>query len=604
MRRARVRTRSAGASRLRVWRRVLWLPLLVFGASLACSAPVAVSSDAPADVRWVAIVQEGEPRVTSPLARWDGAALPLVVRDDVEALVLGYSDPQVAAVSGGASPAQVTREALVEAAVCAPALPIPLWSARWSGEGLTTPVAPASTPRLTASWIDASCPATRELWVDTDCADVRCVVGLERRGCTLALDLDSCGLGRPRAVASAADLCLDFSGTGWECVAQSAPASAVASTACRSAERRCNLTWYREPGPPEAMLRRVSLGAGAPWRSVRAEVPGAVSADILARGYAWDLAPLGRGALVSSPSGSPREQCDPAEGGVLHVLDGDTGRVVRTATAPPCLVRLTAGPRGDVALGVYADQGEWMLGRFDREGRQRGRAPVDPRSRGAVGPPRPDVDSWIPQALVRRPGGWVSLWRARFGADSLLLRYDEALSAVTYTEVPDTWVTHLWVEDDDRATLGTNESGELLDADLRTGVVARRVRLDSRSLRPAVTSYDALRVGGELLVTTGQPAALWVVSGDRVLAESLVYDAEASPHWIVPLPWAPERVLVASVTAERSAAWSVYVPAERRFLPGTRALGAGVPARAVADLHERVWVLLAWAGEVVVLSRP
>lgn len=585
-------------------RRLLLLLLPLPGALLACSAPTPITSDVPADVRWVALAQEGPPWVASPLVRWDGAALPLFVREDADALVLGYSEAQVAAVSAGASPTQVTREALVEAPVCAPALPTPRWSARWSVDAVTAPVDPASTPRLTASWVDASCPASGELWVDTDCADVRCAVGVERRGCTLALDLESCGLGRPRAVASVAGLCLDFAGTGWECDTREAPASAAAAQTCRSAERRCNLTWYREPAAPEATLRRVSLGVGPPWRSVRAEVPGAVSADILARGHAWDLAPLGRGALVSSPAGGPREACDPTAEGVLHVLDGDAARVVRTTTAPPCLVFLTAGPRGDEALGIYAEQGEWLLGRFDAEGRQRGRAPADPRPRGAAAVPRPDVDSWIPQALVRRPSGWVSLWRQRFGAGSIVLRYDESLTSVTYTEVPETWVTHLWVEDDDHATLGTNESGELLDADLRTGDVARRVRLDSRSLRPAVTSYDAVRVGGELLVTTGQPAALWVVSGDRVLAESLVYDADASPHWLVQLPWAPGRVLVASVTAERSAAWSIYSAAERRFLPGTRALGAGVPARAVADLHERVWVLLAWAGEVVILSRP
>lgn len=570
----------------------------------ACSAPPPVSSDAPAEVRWVALVQDGEPRAISPLARWDGPALPLFVRDEAEALIVGYSDPQVAAVSAAASPSEVTREPLVDAPVCAPALPTPLWSARWSGDGAVTAADPARAPRLTASWVDASCPPPSELWVDTDCADVRCVVGAEQRGCALALDLESCGLGRPRAVSSAAGLCIDASGTDWECVTVPTPTWAAAATACRSSERQCNLTWYREEAPPEAALARISLGVGEPWRSMRAEVPGAIPADVLARGHAWDLAPLGRGALVSAPVGGPREACDPAVDGALHVLDGDAARVVRTTTAPPCLLLLTASRLGDVALGLYAEGAEWSLGRFDADGRQRARWPADPRPRGAAGVPRPDVGSWIPQALVRRPSGWVAAWRQRFGAGTLLLSYDEALSAVTYTEVRDTWVTHLWVEDDGHATLGTNESGELLDADLRTGVVTRRVRLDSRSLRPAVTSYDAVRVGGELLVTTGQPAALWVVSGDRAVAESLVYDAEASPHWLVPLPWAPERVLVAGVTAERSASWSIYVPSERRFMPGTRALGAGVPARAVADLHARVWVLLAWAGEVVVLSRP
>lgn len=587
-------------------------PALSFAALLAaCSSPAPLTSDAPADVRWIAVAEtdaNGELAGASALTRWEDGPLPVFASDDRAALILGYSDPQIAAIAGGAAPSVLAEEPLRAAAACEPALPSPLWSARWSDEATLTAVAASESPLLTASWIDAGCTPVTDLWVDLSCQDVRCAVRATKNGCSIGLDLSECGFDRPRAVARRSGLCVDFSETSWTCTPAAAPTHAAWASSCRRDAAACTLTWYQDKVPLAAtdrhLLLPVSTGS---WRPDRGELPGPIQPHILARGYAWDLAPIGRRALVSVPAAPPREACDPAVDGSLVIVDGDRAAVVGTATAPPCLTRLSIDASGDAVLGLFAVGGQWHLGRFDADGHRVGPATrADPRVTGDAMSPLPTPSGWLAVELLRTSSGWLAVFHeATPEGGSVVAGYDEALAPRWRTWLDGVKVTSARLHTASTALLTTFDGGEILTADLGSGSVSSLLRLDARSGRAAVFVYTSVVRGGELLATTGVPPALFIVDQSNAIAsESLIYDLDTNPLTPVLVPWAPEQVLVFGLTIDRNATVSTFLPEERRFLPGTRDLGPGPVSRVVTDRQQRIWGLKAWTGEIVILSQP
>ncbi len=578
----------------------------------ACSSPAPLGSDAPAEVRWIALAEtdgNGALAGASALTRWEDGALPLFAREGRSALVLGYSDPQIAAIAAGAAPSALAQEPLRAAAACEPALPSPLWSARWSDEATLTAVPAAEAPRLTASWVDAGCTPVTDLWVDLTCQDLRCAVRATKTGCALALDLSDCGFDRPRAVARRDGLCVDFSETSWTCTPAPVPAHAAWASSCRKdATAACTLTWYQTKVPLAATDRHLLLPVStASWRPDRGELPGPIQPHVLSRGYAWDLAAIGRRALVSVPSAPPREGCVPGEASGLVIIDGDRMQVTGTATAPPCLMRLTVDASGDGLVGLFADGDQWLLGAFDAEGRRVGPAVrADPRVTGDAGDPQPRTTEWNAIELLRTPDGWLVVWQQSApDGGSVVAAYDAALALRWRTWVPDVKLTSARLHAAGTAILTTMDGGELLSVQLATGAVSLLLRLDGRSGRAAAFVYNGLLRSGELLVTTGVPPALFVVDqSGSIASESLIYDADTNPLTPVLVPWAPEQVLVFGLTLDRNATVSTFLPEERRFLPGTKDLGPGPVSEVVVDRFERIWGLKAWTGEVVLFTQP
>lgn len=582
--------------------------LLAAPLALACSSPAPLASEAPADVRWIALAEldaTGAVAHASALARWESDTLPVFAREGRDALILGYSDLQIAAAALDAAPSVLQSEPLRGAASCEPALPAPRWSARWREDALVADA--TSPPTLTASWVDDRCEPVTQVWVDQDCQDLRCAVGVSRSasGCQLDLDLSACDLDRPRATGLGTGLCVDFSATAWTCTPASVPEHAAHASTCRRDDRACTLTWYRAPVRAPVIDDHLLLPRSTPaWRPERAGLAGPLQPHVLARGYAWDLAPIGRRALVSVPVAPPRETCDGAVDGELVILDGDRRQVVGTATAPPCLTRLS--PAGDAVLGLFVRGGHWFLGRFDADGRLLTSARADPRPTGDASSPSPGVDEWLAMGLVPTPAGWVAAWQeVPPDGGSVVFGFDAALAPTWRAWLPGVRVTSLRPTTGDRVALGTTESGEILHFDARTGARLAPVRIDARNGRPVVFLYDTSPAGDVRLVTSGTPPALFsVTSRGDVIGEALLYDREAYPQLAIPLPWAPEQAMVFGLTPDRMGTISTYLVEERRFLPGTRDFGPAPAARAVADAQQRIWVLQAWTGEVVLLTRP
>ena len=541
-----------------------------------------------------------------PLARWDDGPLPVFASDDRALTVLGYGDAAIQSVI--AQPTLVADAPLTGAATCDPRLPAPIWSARWEPNAGGLVAAPiASPPPLTAPWIDTTCRPTDDIWVDVDCKDVRCAVVTNRAGCGVSLDLTECGFDRPRATLTpGGGMCLDFSATPLTCAPLAPPTGAAAASTCDTGDSQCNLTWYTERMAIDMAERRIRLDLDQrPFRAANADAGPAISPSIFAKGYAWDLAPIGRGALITGPGRDPVDGCNSQAKGTLYVLDGDRGTVVDTATAPPCLLRIVASEEDDV-IGLYAEGGDWRLGHFDAAGHLHGSVPADPRPMGDATSRRPDVAEWRVVSLVRGRNGWIAIWD-RFST-SLVFTYDRALRPVARLEISDRYVTGAVDIDDTTLALLTNESGEVIYANPVDGSTTRRTTLLARNgavMLAATGLYTATRDGDALIVTSGIPSMLYTI-GRTMRAESRaqIYDANTTPHDVLPLPWDPSKMLVVGVTFPRGATLSLYLPEERRFLPATRDLSPSPASRVIADPHGRIWILLSWIGEAVILEKP
>lgn len=361
------------------------LGLLVALGPGGCPTAAPLGGNAPAELRFAAVLAldagGGVARSTALVAWPPGRPLPLAVPTDADAVVLAWSEADLAA-AGLLEPARTAGSApLVAAEGCTPRLPAPSWGRRWGRDGARSEVDGAAWP-LTAPWVASACGLEEvEIAAQVSCVVPRCAPAVTPIApCRFRLDLTACGLPAPADRASleatvdaTGRLCVESRDPSWRCEAETPGPDVDASLSCAAPD--CALELYLDPAgrPPSLDVARVRVHPNAePYLDDGVkEIPLFMPATGMS-GYLHEVLRRGDRLYVSGVPDDrrPRAVCPSfIQHSALRILDADTGRTIRTATAPDCLDALAVDPLGDGLLALVAVDETWSLARIDAEGR-------------------------------------------------------------------------------------------------------------------------------------------------------------------------------------------------------------------------------------------
>lgn len=473
-------------------------------------------------------------------------------------------------------------------------LPPATWSVRFDEDGSPRGEAPAR--RLTAAWLPA-CPrrVPEGSVLAMSCANAECTPRLTQVGCALRLDATSCRLGVAEGTVRArGDVVLESAEVPGVCAEVEAAEGVALSLDCATARgKRCRLDVVTATAPPALEVATAALSPGAsffdPVNNPRPPV-----------GFLVGSAPLGGEVLVARLD-APWVwwDCRPERRAWIDVVDADTLRVTRTATAPGCTMRGVRDPLGRGMLVLVGGQpGALVL--IGPAGQVLREVPFDVALRRA---------SEAPLALVATPSRVVVA----------LTAFDDSESATLIELDPSTLEAVGSVTLRDRVeVMGVGVDGELLvvgdGVDTLLTLDPERVLREPRPLwdlcsggfrlKPAVVFPFAPTRTLVLPSLDNQSQALFLLEASgactTVAFPGAPRDATALATW----PRDPERVLVGLLAGRTQGSLALLDVQQRRWVGGELPLGLGPLDQATPDDAGRLWLLAPWTAHLVRVTPP
>ncbi len=363
-------------------KRLAWLLLLV-----ACKGTSSTSSEAPEDIRFVAVVElddAGAVLASGPLTPWSPTEPLFVAGRGSNVRLVGYDEATLAAV-GILDVAAQGPLFLSAAQGCDPRLPDATWIASWSPSAVRT-LDDAATPALTATRLKSICPdLSPDISVDVVCAEARCTPNvIARDACARTVELDCA----PRTqltihVDPAGRVCSEIRSSFGACTSL-ASTIGYASNVCGS----CRIDTYAPTAAATTGLRTqvakiVPGPLNQPRDVVRNRQPFRAN---FYEGYVLDVLALQDHIVVLGPEGGFGKRCnvppDTANPMRLFFLDPDTLTVTSSRATETCLTSIEPDEHSDGFVGVFGTFSDWHLGRFDAAGNLVDRASFDSASFG------------------------------------------------------------------------------------------------------------------------------------------------------------------------------------------------------------------------------
>lgn len=619
---ARVRPSTRGQRPGRVW---------ILGAALALGLGCGQESSfvaLPEGVDYVGalLVSSGSAEGTG-LLRADEAR-EIEVPAQHSAFVYGFDQTSLGAALG-----RVPTEAQIDGALratsgCEARLPVPAWL-----EGLSLPDGPAlkteDAPRLTASWVPELCPDTSmtpppgtypspvlRIGAESSCSGIRCGVSVD--GCTLRWDLRTCVRGSLSALGQ-----VDFEGRVCaelpECSVERATPSSDATFTCglTSGSGECKVELYGVPRPLPAEIELVEIHPGREGVAPLAQL----GRDSLGRGLTWAFVVLTDTVVLSSPSpaeaGVPTASCPGNAPSLLSFVDRDPLGLIRTATAPPCMIDLAADPDRSSFVAVYGVWPEIYVGRFDESGRELHRRRLDTLEG------LPEAIQYSALEVEVTPSGRVvlilrdqtsgvgsSVTRSELvvvlGPDLDLVRRSEPLNAE---------LRHLAIGGETRMLIGDPRDHTIRWFELPSLELVSRGAISNLNRAAEFMHLDHLH-GDEAVLSLagafgrfGRVAA--ALDGEATLRPWAWGDAEPTSSSAWPLD--PELRLVAlrpgrwdGTPTSSLSALALFSTKEDRYLPMASLVGEhGAATRAFTSPEGEVWLMYPWVGRLMrVKPRP
>lgn len=521
----------------------------------------------------------------------------------------------------GRSPTEAVLEGKLRAGRgCEPRLPVQTWLER-----VNLPEGPelddVESPRPTAPWLSARCPdvSTRaptaspgpvlRAGAEASCSAIRC--GVEATGCGLDWSWGRCLVGAPSS-AGTIDYAGSVCGQPPGCTRTEAREGADQSFSCvlASMSTTCGVDLYGPPLPLPATIEIVELYPGR--ESIGP--PDRLGRTTLGRGLSWSVAALEDTLVVSGPG--PEGQHQPAANCLAHepsrlsVVERSSLAVVRTATAPPCLLDLAVDPGRQTFVAGYGVWPEIYLARFDDHGRELHRRRLD-----ALPGLDPEI-AYRPFELEVTPGGSIVLLLRdqtnEVGGETqrreILALMSSDLDLVATSNILDTELRHLSVVGDDRAVI----------ADVRDHSL-RWLSLPSFELagRGGISNINAAAEPLHLAATSREDAVLGL--GGAYGRFGRVNPTLVGEATLRPWPWAEAEPTASTrwpldpslrLVALRPGRWdggptltlsalALYAIAETRYVPVASLVGElGAASQAITTPEGDIFVLYPWVGRL------
>jgi hypothetical protein len=562
-----------------------WLLLLSSG----CIEASPLEVNAPAQVEYVALLDTAGGVISgSELAPWPkGQGLPILGRQSADALIVGYSAQELRGAGALDKDGTLATGRVRLARSCEPALPVPSWASRWTAGGVLEDFDAATLPPLSTTGLADSCVEldVSTISVDLDCLDLPCESYLVEKvdRCGLSIDLSSCGdrlvFGRLQPNGG---VCLDR--------------TAAEQDSC---EARASFPVAR---PPFSLLRK-KIGDAPATMPDFLRFNELLLPDFLFFGSIYDLA-IVEGRLWVAAGTSARDVCrgNADLAGSLVMLDLETLELVATATVPPCLTRIAASS-ADRAVAVFVENEAWTLGQLDGDGvlglREVLEAPVSTHRLVDL-EVLPESNAVAVLFNIAAEDG-----KTGDGGNILLVHaLDDLRERQKVT----------WPRGQRWAMTPSGGPGLLAIADhherrlewwhVETGTAAPALVLPRRDGFVYDDSLlDVVSFEGEVWVhATRNPLVMIAEERGALLDRDYFYEQKIDPVTSARWTTGQDRLLVSGTATDGTlhrAYVSIYDRAERRFLPGTFELGAGIAAKMIPGPGGRVFALLPWAGEIV-----
>lgn len=581
--------------------------LLVLG---GCIETDDITVEAPAEIRWAVVIEEGiEPSVSDLLPWRPGDGLGVFSNEGASLLVLGFIDV----------PTPPASAPLALAGPCEPSLGRPAWVARVF-DGSVTSLSPASAPRVTGDWLPgAGCDsAPGPIVADVGCAFDPCrATGTIDDACRVQLDLRECGGGMAAGRVNDGELCLDLSRTPWSCEPATTASGALASFDCDGC------TVHIDPAPGEApfTIDRIAIAPGPVVLPAHLATEPRFEADSLLASRLLDLVVLDDRIIVTSNDQDTGVFCGslPGHDTIMTSVDPVTLQTSTTSSGVPCLMRLAADPQRPGFYGVHGDQGQWRIGRFDPDGRRTADAPIEPRSQASL--PPGTVTASITQHWVvsldamGAPGQAPVLvsvfqWRreARING-TLLYRHEPSVLALLGSrtlELRETW--HVERHNAELLVAGGQQLRALHWVEAATGQLHASVPLPMLPTEPTqdITAVAVHPPTGRVaaLISWERPA-IRILDFDGLVADTRFFDRTIVPTRAIALHDG-RSLLVTGLEQGTDGQWravaGIVDAVEGRMLPGVWPLADGAITALKIDGAGRVWALAAWSGELLRLT--
>jgi hypothetical protein len=559
---------------------------LIIASGAGCSRTTVL--DLPSGASWILQVRRparGGPQLVGPKRSHPGVSFAYDEATDLDDEFFGLSDDW--SVTGTAT--------LRLAQPCEPEIDGLVWFAHLRHGVLSETATRSDGDRLTSSELDAGCRA----------------IGVELRGLPPATGTTApCLRGSPAGPRVGLD-----------------PRPSVAGPACAASD--CALTagsardWRLAcPGAPDAVIYAPPGGFGSMRlpviRGAAAFAPGP-DRDPSA-GYLGDLALVGDAVVVAerASAGPPCATAARAMPSALAFLDRTRGDLLRTATAPPCLERITPMPALEGAAypaGTFVGLFGFpiQLGRFSATGALEGAefpeavggmsliahpsyTFIDLVTIHATNPspiivltgPDPAIGEsavsrlFVFEATVPFPGYITTSPRT----------FDHAITAISDAEDPERFFIEL-----------ATASGALEPYSGESSVLGSNTPLSVASSSRA-TVRAILQSGAEwVALESGPEPRIHVTRGGREIASTTVDigGARATPVALAPWPRGG-LMLTAFLSADGYAYAALLDPAIGALLGDPVAIGTGAVRRFVWDRTDPagpIWGLLPWTAELV-----
>lgn len=598
-----------------------WSALLALVVAGACTAKDSLSFELGPTIKHAVLIaldaEDGSFLGASGLLSPPFAAL-METRPSANLIALGYDE------AGLPGPFRAPLSApAVRAMSCAPRLPAP--TVMVSIQGTTSPL-----PAISGPWLEGSCPAgTESLLLHDSAALQRCTATLLPVGsCAFELELatETCG-GRMVITGSIQPdgrVCAEPKPPNADCASASDGTGAIL---CATDRRRVELS-LRQHSPHH--VESIPIGSGRPrqvpnrLRPLQLEPQQGFALGLLAslnEGYLSDLLVVGQEILLLDHDGRFMDHDCVSENGRsigpsrLLTYDAELSSLVRTATVPPCAVRLLASPE---AIYTAHSGAAASITKSDRRGQILGTVPICPGIRNAlivgidISP-----EGQIGVLLDSQPYG-LSVWFALFSPDLAPIggcrnirgwwNFDPADAPAIGTDLR-SLRDGRWVLADENVVGGWIFDGAL------TAMEGPESHSESVALRYSV--QRGLAVPADIGLLTVLPAnRLAIARHGRAGAIDLQGIGAAAEISVLPNINSDARPLRAVAWGDTlatplwqlsgstlTAALGSIRGTPPRVEPYETPLGPGIPGATAVDPGGRLLILRPWSSEIVRVSR-
>ena len=417
-----------------------------------------------------------------------------------------------------------------------------------------------------------------------NCTERSCAASVRQAGCDVVVDLSECLLGQTTGRVGV-DATISFeAGSELSCLESAPSALELFALTCRTFGSICRLSIHPDRSPQSLRQRtiRIAEPIGAPLGDRRfTERLGSITA------IGADIA-----VLVH-----PEEQVERCVGAVpseIQFFDGD-GQRTRTATVPACTWAIRA--EGDTLFALEGGAAPSAM-RIDATGR------IDDKRRVDV------PAGMVPTGVDVRLGLLAATWA---GAEEpyveSLLTVLDAASLETRRRFQDDSKLYGDVAIVDATTIAVldRDDSQVSTFDMTTGVRTQSARLSlyAQSLQ-RILFID--RHGTLIMSAAGRANPGFYVADPTNIGDSVRHTRMLEPssgaYGLSAWPADPSQVL---------GTWTAHDEPHRTYaglidlttglaVPGAIEVGTGPAHRTAVDTLDRVWMTLAWTGELVIVD--